>query len=210
MPKRVEAERARASVLRRRFVIDTFPEGGVGAEVGVWRGDFSEAVLEHAKPRLFHLIDPWQFHEDPGFARARFSGRSATDQKKVDEVFESVRSRFASELGRGVVVIHRETSDTALRDLADGSLDWIYIDGNHRYEYVKDELARSLDLVRPGGVIAGDDYANPGWWDDGVTRAVDEFVAAGHAAVVEIRDHQFVLRRPEDAAHERALTQSVT
>lgn len=194
MPKRVEAERARASVLRRGFVIDALPKGGVGAEVGVWRGDFSEAVLERAKPRLLHLIDPWHFHEDPGFARGRFSGKSATNQKKVDQVYDSVRARFASELGRGVVVIHRATSDEALGDLADGSLDWIYIDGNHRYEYVKDELARSLALVRPGGVIAGDDYANPGWWDDGVTRAVDEFVADGKADVVEIRDHQFILR----------------
>ena len=30
-------------------------------------------------------------------------------------------------------------------------------------------------IVRPGGVIAGDDYAITGWWASGVVRAVDEF-----------------------------------
>eukprot|EP00050_Salpingoeca_kvevrii_P011895 m.18725 g.18725 ORF g.18725 m.18725 type:complete len:75 (-) comp3693_c0_seq2:197-421(-) len=51
--------------------------------------------------------------------------------------------------------------------------------------------------VKPGGIVAGDDYyENFGeWWEGGVVKAVDEFVAEGKADVVLIDATQFVLRK---------------
>ena len=40
--------------------------------------------------------------------------------------------------------------------------DWIYIDGNHTYEYVKQDLEGYRPKVKPGGYMAGDDYGTKG------------------------------------------------
>ena len=76
------------------------------------------------------------------------------------------------------------------------SFDWVYVDGNHLYDYVRSDLALYDPKVKPGGLIAGDDYGDAGWWEDGVTRAVDEFVAERGYEVVSLAAHQFVLRKP--------------
>ena len=42
--------------------------------------------------------------------------------------------------------------------------DWIYVDGNHLYEFVRADLELSLRKARRGGFITGDDYQDGGWW----------------------------------------------
>jgi len=72
----------------------------------------------------------------------------------------------------------------------------VYIDGNHLYEFVKSDLELYYHKVRSGGYIAGDDYEIGGWWKSGVKLAVDEFVKNRAVEVVDIRDRQFILRKP--------------
>lgn len=97
----------------------------------------------------------------------------------MDERYAGVLARFDGEIGAGRVTVHRGQSDDGLRALADESLDWVYIDGNHLYEYVAQDLRLSLAKVKPGGLVTGDDYAEGGWWEGGVKRAVDELAARG-------------------------------
>jgi hypothetical protein len=56
-------------------------------------------------------------------------------------------------------------------------------------------LELSLPKVKPHGLVAGDDYGSPGWWQDGVTRAVDEAIASGRFEKLLIDNHQFLLRK---------------
>ena len=56
--------------------------------------------------------------------------------------------------------------------IADGDLDWVFIDANHNYDYVRADIAAWTPKVRPGGIIAGHDYLDRDGW--GVIRAVDE------------------------------------
>ena len=51
--------------------------------------------------------------------------------------------------------------------------DLIYIDGNHLYNYVLDDLEKSLNIINYNGLIVLDDFMMKGWWDDGVTKAVN-------------------------------------
>jgi len=103
--------------------------------------------------------------------------------------------RLAEPIAKGVAILIRETSAAAVTRFRDNSLDWIYVDGDHRYESVKHDLEQFLPKVRPGGFIICDDYHYAGTWDDGVTRAVDEFMTTSLTRKVFKRRSQFVMRR---------------
>ena len=182
--------RERARLLRR------LPKHSVGVEIGVWAGDLSAAILRAVRPVQLHLLDPWAFAPDERYEQAWYGGARAGSQAEMDEVYKRVLQRFETEIADGAVVIHRSTSAEAAAGFEDASLDWVYVDGNHLYEYVRADLELFAPKVRPGGLLAGDDYGTPGWWDDGVRRAVDRFLVtqAGTYAPVLLRD-QFLLRR---------------
>lgn len=61
--------------------------------------------------------------------------------------------------------------------------DLIYLDGSHEEEDVYQDLLTWWDIVRPGGVLVGDDW---GW--DGVRLAVQRFAAENHLAVTHRHD----------------------
>jgi hypothetical protein len=46
----------------------------------------------------------------------------------------------------------------ALTDFKDGSLDFVYIDGNHDFRHVAEDLFEWSKKVRSGGVVSGHDY----------------------------------------------------
>jgi hypothetical protein len=182
--------RERARLLRR------LPKHSVGVEIGVWAGDLSAAILRAVRPMQLHLLDPWAFAPDERYEQAWYGGARAGSQAEMDEVYKRVLQRFETEIADGAVVIHRSTSAEAAAGFEDASLDWVYVDGNHLYEYVRADLELFAPKMRPGGLLAGDDYGAAGWWDDGVRRAVDRFLVtqAGAYEPVLLRD-QFLLRR---------------
>ena len=180
---------------KREALLQSMPVGGLCAEIGVWKGDFSARILDVTQPTTLHLIDPW--HHEPGeaYRDAWYGGRLDAGQAQMDAVFNSVVERFAPELAAGTVVIHRAASVDAAPAFADGSLDWVYIDGNHFYEFVKVDLELWSRKLKPGGLLTGDDYRDGGGWDGGVKRAVDEFAAQRHLEPRFI-GRQFILRMP--------------
>ena len=58
----------------------------------------------------------------------------------------------------------------ALRYMSE--INFIYLDGDHRYESVKTDIRLSLGLIKEGGFIAGHNYTD----FPGVRKAVDEVI----------------------------------
>ncbi|MBY0356354.1 MAG: class I SAM-dependent methyltransferase [Candidatus Obscuribacterales bacterium] len=179
----------------RDFLLSYFPPNSVGAEIGVWRGDFSSRILEVVRPAKLHLIDPWLYETDGIYKQALYGG-DERNQDMLDDIYNQVQKRFNAQIKTEQVLIHRSSSETAASIFDDNYFDWIYIDGNHLYECVKKDLHRYLPKVKQGGYITGDDYANKNaWWQNGVEKAVDEFIESGYCTKLEIRDHQFILQK---------------
>lgn len=160
-----KGENPRLTLLRR------MPRNAVCAEIGVWKGGFSEKILDVTAPRRLHLIDPWEFQEE--FSERMYGGSVAKSQADMDAIFEEVRARLGALEN---VDLNRGRSEDVLAGFPDGYFDWVYIDGNHYYEYVLRDLELCHVKVKPGGIVAGDDYL----WGakDGfpVRRAVQDFV----------------------------------
>jgi hypothetical protein len=172
------------------------PRASVGAEIGVWQGDFSARILRTVRPAKLHLIDPWMFMGADEYRDAWYGGKLAADQAAMDDIHASVLRRFAREIAAGVVEVHRFTSVEAASRFPAAYFDWVYVDGNHLYEAVRADLELYGARLRAGGLLAGDDYGLPGWWEDGVTRAVDDLLATGGYETVTLAANQFVLRKP--------------
>ena len=72
----------------------------------------------------------------------------------------------------------RKLSENATEHIEDGSLDFMYIDGNHQYEFVKKDIELYYPKVKKGGIIGGDDYTSSPETETegfGVFKAVNEF-----------------------------------
>jgi predicted O-methyltransferase YrrM len=81
----------------------------------------------------------------------------------------------------------------AAATFADGYFDIVYIDADHHYQSVKEDIASWYPKVRPGGCLCGDDYVN-GW--PGVVRAVDELVSEKGLSLGRVASQQWFVVKP--------------
>lgn len=151
--------------LSRTQLAEFFAEKGytAGAEIGVWKGKFA-AVLCHANPRLKLIcVDPWSVQPDY---------LSAWNTKEnMDYSYMKARKKLAAYDIRFI----RKTSVDAAKEIPDGSLDFVYIDGNHRYENVAQDILAWVPKVRTGGVVSGHDYLTEPKNHTGVEQAVKDY-----------------------------------
>ena len=140
-------------------MLGQMPKNGRCAEIGVWDGAFSQAILEETAPSELILIDPWDQLSDEAPA-------DWTHKKHKDHAFMSgLRENVEKKLGHlPNVTIRQGFSADVLETFEDGYFDWVYIDGNHQYEFVMKDLEVARRKVRNGGIIAGDDFF---WKRDG-------------------------------------------
>ncbi len=72
----------------------------------------------------------------------------------------------------------RKFSEDAIGHIEDESLDFLYMDGNHQYEFVKKDIELYYPKIKKGGVIGGHDYTSSPETERegfGVFKAVNEF-----------------------------------
>lgn len=174
----------------RLYVLKRMPKGAVCAEIGVWKGDFSRSILEVTEPKELHLVDPWTFQDE--YPDRMYGGKVAKSQRDMDAIYESVRSRFSSE---DAVRLHRGSSREVMKKFDSEMFDWIYVDGNHYYDHVLEDLRMSYEKLKPGGVIVGDDYK---WGKDlqyPVMRAVARFMdECEKAGPLRVYGSQFLIK----------------
>lgn len=136
----------------RDNLADLFAELGFkeGAEIGVEKGIYSETLLK-ANPGL-HLssIDPWKASVyEPGIQGVDYS------QIHFDRCYRIAKKRLSPFNCR----IIRKESLEAVGDFADNFLDFVYIDGNHEFVNLANDIHSWQKKVRPGGIVAGHDFA---------------------------------------------------
>jgi hypothetical protein len=179
----------------REFLLEYMINGGVGAEIGVHRGEFSKYLLINAKPSKLHLIDPWKWFDSEEYSQALYGGNKGGKQTNMDLRFLKVKKMLKEDIRTEKVQIHRMLSTEAAKNIADNSLDWIYIDGDHSYKGVMDDLEHYYPKMKKGGYIIGDDYDQVNWYGDDVIKAVADFVKKYIVEEVQYKKIQFVLKK---------------
>lgn len=160
----------------RNDLPDFFKEMGykVGAEIGVYKGWFSRKLCQ-AGLRVY-AIDYWTPYSDFD----RMEDARIERQEYLYHRAWQLLSRYPN------AVVIRKTSMEALKDFADESLDFVYIDSNHILKYVIEDIDGWSKKIRKGGVVSGHDYLHPdefserlrkaAWRNTHVKFAVDAYI----------------------------------
>lgn len=157
----------------RNDLPEFFKEMGykVGVEIGVYKGAFT---THFARTGLeIYGIDPWFPYEDFDIVG---------DRRKSRQEFLYQHSKRTLKPYKNVEII-RKTSLEAAKDFGNESIDFVYIDGNHKLRYVVEDLCEWSKKVKKGGAISGHDYIHPArtsfrWETLHVKFAVDAFIDA--------------------------------
>ena len=119
----------------------------VGVEIGVEEGFFSEELCRVGLK--VYSVDPWVHSPNWRYQRT---------QVEMDKIYERAKKRLSKYPNNTII---RKYSMDAVNDFKDGSLDWVYIDGNHEFRYFAEDIYEWEKKVRKGGIVSGHDYFTP-------------------------------------------------
>ena len=131
-----------------------------------------------------------------------FDGRATPEPQSTFETFQASCKKYG--VSDKITLCHPDES------IPQPGYDFIFIDGNHDREFVEKDIQKSLAVLNEGGLIAFHDYRlKPNefdaGWDEGVTQAVNAFVASGaeiiarHKTLAVVRPPSFVSQQVQGA-----------
>lgn len=163
------------------------------AEIGVFRGDFSVEILDGCPSvTTYFMVDPWRHLED-------WNKPANTDDVTFARYYLWVLARTSKWSDR-VRILRGRTVDV-IDQIADASLDLVYIDGDHTLRGITVDLIRTYPKIREGGWIGGDDF-RPSIWQH--ARRFDptlvfpfavHFAEAVGAVVYALPHNQFLMSK---------------
>ena len=148
-------------VMTRIFKHYDIIQNNFGVEVGVRHGYFSNYLLLAFSELHLICVDPYLPYNDCGYV---FS------EEKQDSIYEKTIQLLESFVGRAV--LFRTSSLVGATFCIDSKADFVFIDAEHTYERVCEDLEAWIIKVRPGGLMCGHDFSM-----GGVKEAVLEKVA---------------------------------
>lgn len=146
------------------LMVEKFPSGSKFVEIGSWKGKsaafMAVEIINSKKNISFDCVDIW-----------KIDNRYIKDDNPESNILYEIFINNTKSLSNVINPI-RMDSIKASKTYEDNSIDFVYIDANHKYDYVKNDIEAWFPKVKKGGVIAGHDY-DKNW--PGVIKAVDEF-----------------------------------
>lgn len=161
----------------------------IGVELGTFKGEFSKKILDNWNGSLF-MVDVWRpLSQEEYDDQSNHANHSTAYKEAMDNTKEHAERAH----------MIRCKGEVAANLFNDWSLDFVYIDANHTYEAVVEDISLWYPKIKSGGILAGHDYLKLNYeegvkniplmlWNEetpdqqnyagmfGVNPAVDEFV----------------------------------
>lgn len=133
------------------------------AEIGVFEGEFSKIIFNECKPKKLYLVDLFNGY----FGSGDKDGNNYHYVQLEDEM-KKIQNYFINNTN---VIIEKNDSVKFLNSLEDNYLDMVYIDADHSYNSVLNDLKIAFKKVKSGGYICGHDYVK----NTEAEKAVNDF-----------------------------------
>jgi hypothetical protein len=142
-------------------VVNRFPSGSHFVEVGSWKGKsaayMAVEIVNSGKNIKFDCVDTWE-------GSVEHTGMQEIVNGTLYETFINNISPI-----KEVINPIKMTSVEAAALYEDASLDFVFIDADHTYEGVKQDIIAWLPKLKNGGILAGHDYGR-----SSVSQAVND------------------------------------
>jgi hypothetical protein len=146
-------------------LVATLGRGLVVVEIGSFAGGSAGVFLGSGKVDMLYCVDPWLDGYDAADDASDITSRA---EHQFDKVMREYRGKYLK-----VKLSSQEAlRSSPLRSFV-GAVDVVYIDGNHVYEAVREDILGYSTLLKPGGVLCGHDYVHGHPVLGGVAQAVD-------------------------------------
>ena len=182
-----------------KFTLERMTHDKEGLEIGVWAGRSTVRFAQISKS--VDAVDPWslkpyregcEYPEWQAFLdkyEPEVGSNHPLDYESYYEHVYNVVKRKAEKWGN--INIYRMTSKEFFAQ-NEKTYDWAYVDGDHSYRGCRFDLRSTWSIIRPGGVMFGDDYGDS---KPGVTQAVNEFAGEFGVNVVTYGVNQFMVEK---------------
>jgi len=160
---------------KRRHLASMFKDKGlnIGVEVGTYKGEFAEVLCQKNENLVLKTIDPYRIlFEEPWTVKFE-------EMEGMENLYSSASKRLASYKCQ---IIKKESLE-AVRDFDYESIDFVYIDGSHEFDYVMADIIEWGKRVKKGGIISGHDYCR---CYEGVVLAVNTYAKAHNIDVLKL------------------------
>ncbi len=158
-------------------IVNILPNNSHIVEVGAFKGRSSAylavEVINSGKNIKIDIIDSW--NGEDGTDRPAWSDYIAAPEYGVIKPHGDIFEEFKENLKPVWHIINpiQSLSAPAADLYEDKSLDFVFIDANHYYDGVKEDITKWLPKIKDNGIMAGHDYNEHSW--PGVIKAVNEF-----------------------------------
>jgi SAM-dependent methyltransferase len=130
-----------------------------GVEIGVYKGNFSEVLCRLIPSLDLTSVDAWLVY------------KGYKDYGVRDLETEAYNLAVERSKKYGFKIIKAWSQD-AVNSFEDESLDFVFIDGNHDFKHVVEDVDAWSKKVRKGGIVAGHDFFRNHYKDFGVREAL--------------------------------------
>lgn len=125
------------------------------AEIGVYRGDFAEALLRRCENLTrYYMIDPWRHLAD-------WNKPANHPDAQLEAYYQETLAKTTFAASKRVILRGRTVD--VINQIPDEALDFAYVDGDHTLRGVTIDLICAYPKVRVGGFLGGDDFGRSIW-----------------------------------------------
>ena len=143
-------------------MVRKFPSGSVFIEIGSWKGKssaFMATEIANSKKYIdFYCIDTWDgsIEHQNDFSVSDLYNIFLNNMEPLKDYYKHIKT----------------SSLQAAQTFENESVDFVFVDGSHTYQDVKNDILAWLPKIKKGGILAGHDYNVEYWYD--LTRAVND------------------------------------
>ncbi|MBU0958693.1 MAG: class I SAM-dependent methyltransferase [Nanoarchaeota archaeon] len=127
----------------------------VGLEIGVAKATNAHFILSNLDIKKLYLIDPYFDQSDEFDNSGERPYAEGTKHPDAEEIARRILKNFEYKVKWLI-----STTEEIINKIPDESLDFCYIDGDHKYEAVKLDIKLCLLKVKVGGVLGGHDFCD--------------------------------------------------
>jgi hypothetical protein len=171
------------NISSREELIKILKPSGNGIEIGVQLGIFAKHILRSCDNLKLYLLDCWDQQSNSTYEDVANLDNHTQAQYMINTISNTLES-FQN------VRIIKGYSDEFVDLFKDNFFDFVYVDANHAYDAVKNDLTKWFPKLKKGGLFSGHDYIDGlfSYANFGVKSAVDEFALKNNLKVYSTKE----------------------